>query len=117
MILTFVGSEQSGHHGLPRSMFRGRILDRLYQTKRDANRVAADELVGDAASPSRNLGHIWRFALMAPQTWIVVARAALWLGPFPLDRIASCRVRRTSVWYASYGLLLWNVSSDVTHHN
>lgn len=58
MILTFVGSEQSGHHGLPQSMFRGRILDRLYQTKRDANRVAAGELVGDAASPSRNLGHI-----------------------------------------------------------
>jgi hypothetical protein len=52
-------------------------------------------------------------AVIAPRTWITDIHRTLGMGDFPIEPIAGYLARSTSIWYASYGLLLWFVSYDV----
>lgn len=52
-------------------------------------------------------------AVVAPREWIATSHERLGLGTFPAEPIVEYLARCTSVWYASYGLLLWFVSFDV----
>jgi hypothetical protein len=52
-------------------------------------------------------------AVVAPRSWIDECHQMLGLGHFPVEPIAGYLARSTSFWYASYGMLLWFVSSDV----
>ena len=52
-------------------------------------------------------------AVVAPRAWIVASHEWLGLGAFPTGPLVEYLARCTSIWYASYGLLLWFVSCDV----
>lgn len=51
-------------------------------------------------------------AVLAPRSWIAANHEWLGLGSFPEQPIAGYLARCTSIWYVSYGLLLWFVSFD-----
>ena len=55
-------------------------------------------------------------AVVAPHAWIAASHEWLGLGPFPVQPIVEYLARCTSVWYASYGLLLWFISCDVERY-
>lgn len=55
-------------------------------------------------------------AVVAPRAWIAASHERLGLGPFPVQPIVEYLARCTSVWYASYGLLLWFISCDVERY-
>lgn len=68
----------------------------------------------------RTIGLLDLIALLAvfsPKDWMARCHAWLGLGPFPVEPIAGYLARCTSVWYASYGLLLWFVSCDVQKYS
>ena len=52
-------------------------------------------------------------AVIAPRNWIDECHQLLGMDRFPVEPIAGYLARSTSFWYASYGMLLWFVSSDV----
>ena len=55
-------------------------------------------------------------AVVAPRAWIVASHEWLGMGKFPVEPIVEYLARCTSVWYASYGLLLWFISCDVERY-
>lgn len=55
-------------------------------------------------------------AVGAPRTWLAGIHALLGLGPFPTAPIAGYLARSTSLWFASFGVLLWFVSCDVRRY-
>jgi hypothetical protein len=56
-------------------------------------------------------------AVFSPRTWFVHSHHMLGMGDFPHEPIAGYLARCTSIWYASYGLLLWFVSFDVAKYS
>jgi hypothetical protein len=56
-------------------------------------------------------------AVGAPRTWLAGIHALLGLGPFPEAPIAGYLARSTSLWFASFGVLLWFVSCDVRRYS
>lgn len=52
-------------------------------------------------------------AVFAPRSWIESSHQLVGMGSFPLEPIAGYLARCTSIWYSTYGLLLWFVSFDV----
>ena len=56
-------------------------------------------------------------AVVAPRTGIAFSHQLLGLGEFPHEPIAGYLARSISIWYASYGLLLWFVSYDINHYS
>ena len=68
----------------------------------------------------RGIGLLDLLAIMAvvvPRTGIAFSHQLLGMGEFPLEPIAGYLARSTSIWYASYGLLLWFVSYDLNHYS
>ena len=55
-------------------------------------------------------------AVVAPRAWIAASHEWLGLGAFPAGPLVEYLARCTSVWYASYGLLLWFISRDVERY-
>lgn len=55
-------------------------------------------------------------AVVAPRTWITASHEWLGLGTFPTGPLVEYLARCTSVWYVSYGLLLWFVSCDIERY-
>lgn len=56
-------------------------------------------------------------AVLSPRSWIASSHELLGLGTFPTEPIAGYLARCTSIWYASYGLLLWFVSCDIQKYS
>lgn len=56
-------------------------------------------------------------AVFAPREWIANSHQWLGLGEFPSQPIVGYLARCTSVWYASYGLLLWFISFDTQKYS
>ena len=56
-------------------------------------------------------------AVVAPRTGIAFSHQLLGFGEFPHEPIAGYLARSISIWYASYGLLLWFVSYDINHNS
>ncbi len=56
-------------------------------------------------------------AVFSPRLWMAHSHESLGLGTFPDDPITGYLARCTSIWYASYGLLLWFVSCDVQKYS
>lgn len=52
-------------------------------------------------------------AVFAPRSWIEASHQLVGMGTFPHEPIAGYLARCTSIWYSTYGLLLWFVSFDV----
>ena len=52
-------------------------------------------------------------AVAAPTSWIDGCHELLGMGPFPAVPIAGYLARSTSLWFASFGVLLWFVSRDI----
>jgi hypothetical protein len=55
-------------------------------------------------------------AVVAPSRWIDRCHELLGMGSFPTASIAGYLARSTSLWFASFGVLLWFVSYDVTRY-
>jgi len=55
-------------------------------------------------------------AVVAPRAWIESSHEWLGLGAFPTGPLVEYLARCTSVWYATYGLLLWFISFDVERY-
>lgn len=55
-------------------------------------------------------------AVAAPRGWIARCHELLGMGPFPVESIAGYLARSTSLWFASFGVLLWFVSCDVVRY-
>lgn len=55
-------------------------------------------------------------AVIAPRSWIAASHRLIGLGAFPAAPIASYLARSTSLWFASFGALLWYLSLDVRRH-
>jgi hypothetical protein len=51
-------------------------------------------------------------AVAAPGRWIAWCHELLGMGSFPTAPIAGYLARSTSLWFASFGVLLWFVSRD-----
>lgn len=56
-------------------------------------------------------------AVFSSRAWIAGSHEWLGMGSFPDAPIASYLARCTSIWYASYGLLLWFVSCDTEKYS
>lgn len=56
-------------------------------------------------------------AVFSPRSWIETSHQMLGMGTFPAEPIAGYLARCTSIWYASYGLLLWFISCDVRRYS
>jgi hypothetical protein len=56
-------------------------------------------------------------AVLLPHSSMSVIHQALGLGAFPEQPIVGYLARCTSIWYASYGLLLWFVSCNVEKYS
>lgn len=56
-------------------------------------------------------------AVLAPREWISHSHQLLGMGEFPAEPIAGYLARCTSIWYASYGVLLWFVSFDISKYS
>ncbi len=56
-------------------------------------------------------------AVLAPREWISFSNQMLGMGAFPMELIAGYLARCTSIWYASYGLLLWFISFDIAKYS
>ena len=57
------------------------------------------------------------FAVLSPRSWISASHQALGMGSFPHEPIAGYLARCTSIWYASYGILLWFISYDIRRYS
>jgi hypothetical protein len=55
-------------------------------------------------------------AVAAPTSWIACRHELLGLGAFPVAPITGYLARSTSLWFASFGVLLWFVSCDVVRY-
>lgn len=55
-------------------------------------------------------------AVVAPRVWIASCHELLGMGAFPASSIAGYLARSTSLWFASFGVLLWFVSCDVIRY-
>ena len=55
-------------------------------------------------------------AVIAPQRWLADCHQFLGLGAFPAAPIAGYLARSTSLWFASFGVLLWFVSCDLPRY-
>jgi len=55
-------------------------------------------------------------AVVAPTDWLAWCHRQIGLGPFPAAPIAVYLARSTSLWFASFGVLLWYASLDVRRH-
>ena len=55
-------------------------------------------------------------AVVAPQAWLAACHEALGLGAFPAAPITGYLARSTSLWFASFGVLLWLVSREPRHY-
>jgi hypothetical protein len=55
-------------------------------------------------------------AVAAPRSWLAGCHERLGLGSFPPVPIAEYLARSTSLWFASFGVLLWFVSCDVRRY-
>jgi hypothetical protein len=55
-------------------------------------------------------------AVVAPGSWLAASHEILGLGSFPEAPIAGYLARSTSLWFASFGVLLWYLSLDVHRH-
>jgi hypothetical protein len=56
-------------------------------------------------------------AVVSPTSTIASIHAALGLGTFPSDPIVAYLARNASLWYVSYGVLLWILSFDVARYS
>lgn len=56
-------------------------------------------------------------AVVSPRKWIAETHSMLGMGGFPIEPIAGYLARCTSIWYASYGMLLWFVSFDAEKYS
>lgn len=56
-------------------------------------------------------------AVFSPRDWMVRCHAWLGMGSFPAEPIAGYLARCASIWYVSYGLLLWFISCDVQKYS
>ncbi len=56
-------------------------------------------------------------AVIAPRSWLAGCHELLGLGPFPAAPIAGYLARTTSLWFASFGILLWFVSRDTPRYS
>lgn len=56
-------------------------------------------------------------AVFSSRNWIASSHEMLGMGLFPDAAIAGYLARCTSIWYASYGLLLWFVSCDTEKYS
>ena len=54
--------------------------------------------------------------VIAPRRFLAACHEFLGLGPFPEVPIAGYLARSTSLWFASFGVLLWFVSCDVPRY-
>lgn len=52
-------------------------------------------------------------AVVAPREWLAECHQYLGLGSFSDSPISGYLARSTSLWFASFGVFLWFVSSDV----
>ena len=55
-------------------------------------------------------------AVLAPRDWLAGCHEWLRLGAFPAEPIAGYLARSTSLWFASFGVLLWFLSLDVQRY-
>lgn len=55
-------------------------------------------------------------AVVAPRSWLANCHATIGLGSFPTEPIAGYLARTTSLWFASFGVLLWFVARDVQRY-
>lgn len=56
-------------------------------------------------------------AVFSSRAWIASIHQSLGLGTFPDEPIVGYLARCTSIWYASYGMLLWFVSFDIEKYS
>lgn len=56
-------------------------------------------------------------AVVAPTDWLAWCHRQIGLGLFPAAPIAVYLARSTSLWFASFGVLLWYASLDVRRHS
>lgn len=56
-------------------------------------------------------------AVVAPRVWLAGCHELLGLGPFPAAPVAGYLARTTSLWFASFGILLWFVSQDIPRYS
>jgi len=56
-------------------------------------------------------------AVVAPRAWLAGCHEFLGLGPFPTAPIAGYLARTTSLWFASFGILLWFVARDIPRYS
>lgn len=55
-------------------------------------------------------------AVVAPRSWLAGCHAAIGLGSFPAEPIAGYLARTTSLWFASFGVLLWFITRDIQRY-
>lgn len=55
-------------------------------------------------------------AVVVPRSWLAMCHETLGLGPFPTAPIAGYLARSTSLWFASFGVLLWFVARDPRYY-
>ena len=55
-------------------------------------------------------------AVVSPRSWIERVHLSLGLGSLPTEPIVGYLARCTSIWYVTYGLLLWFISFDVERY-
>jgi hypothetical protein len=56
-------------------------------------------------------------AVFASREWMATIHESVGLGTIPTEPIVGYLARCTSIWYASYGLLLWFISCDVEKYS
>lgn len=56
-------------------------------------------------------------AVLAPRRWLAECHEWIGLGTFPSAPIAGYLARSTSLWFASFGVLLWFVSRDIERYS
>lgn len=56
-------------------------------------------------------------AVIAPRRWLAECHEWIGLGTFPSAPIAGYLARSTSLWFASFGVLLWFVSRDIERYS
>lgn len=55
-------------------------------------------------------------AVVSPRAWIERMHLSLGMGSLPTEPIVGYLARCTSIWYVTYGLLLWVISFDVERY-
>lgn len=55
-------------------------------------------------------------AVVSPRAWIGRIHLSLGMGALPAEPIVGYLARCTSIWYVTYGLLLWVISFDIERY-